>query len=175
MFAQLGTQGAPLARPLLAQLGTLCAAANMAAAEGGRGGPASHLGGPCEACIKAALQHMGPAVVLEVLPLHLQEVVHEEGGCLWEGCRGWVVWCVLHVTMHGIAHHTAHHTTHHATHHTTHHATHQTHHTTHTTPHHLPGNAGQRRGTYMALAHACSSCDMCPVARMVYTATTTGT
>lgn len=69
VFAQLGEAGAPLGQSLLTQVGTLCAAA-VAAGEDA----SPELSAAVDACIKAAIQGLGPAAVLETLPLNLQEV-----------------------------------------------------------------------------------------------------
>lgn len=88
LFERLGRRGAPLAAPVLARLGGLCAAASDAAeaaeeaqdADEGDEGAGARVGGGAEfagaaaAAMGAAIAHLGPEAVLAALPLNLEEV-----------------------------------------------------------------------------------------------------
>ena len=86
LLTKLGRRGAPVAEPLLLCVGDLCAAAAEAAAARAEnadevaaddmdkeGGQADYEAGAA-AALGAALRSLGPAAVLGVLPLNLDEV-----------------------------------------------------------------------------------------------------
>jgi ribosomal RNA-processing protein 12 len=71
MIEKLGSQGAPLAAPLLERIGELCAGGDDAAAEGRAADDALLL--RAQEALGAALRALGPGAVLAVLPLNLAQ------------------------------------------------------------------------------------------------------
>ena len=88
LFSAVGPAGAGLAEGLLQRLGELCAAAAEAAEEdaeedgdGEGNGDGDVVGRAAKAALGAAIRSLGPAAVLRVLPLNLQNVSSCPAAC----------------------------------------------------------------------------------------------
>lgn len=74
LLERLGSRGAAVAQPLVARVGALCAEAAEAEARREEGEDAEPFESAAATAMGAAIWHIGPPEILEVLPLNIMEV-----------------------------------------------------------------------------------------------------
>ena len=92
LLERLGSRGSGIAQPLVERVGALCAEAAEAKAEREEGEEAEAYEGAAAAAMGAAIRHLGPQQVLEMLPLNIAEV--------WRSCHANAIIRSEEIVMH---------------------------------------------------------------------------